>query len=118
MRTPTFVPALEAYSSVVGCLTDRLARTERLGSYGRVTRVVGLVVEATGIDVGLGSLCRITNHSRDRSVLAEVVGFNERSVLLMPLGELDGLHAGASVQPLGRTFGGSSGVFLYWGRPQ
>jgi hypothetical protein len=67
--------------------------------------VVGLVVEATGIDVGLGSLCRITSHSRDRSVLAEVVGFNERSVLLMPLGELDGLHAGASVQPLGRTFG-------------
>ncbi|WP_396223240.1 FliI/YscN family ATPase [Gemmatimonas sp.] len=103
-------PALgtESYApdtAALDILLDRVARTDRFGEYGRVTRVVGLVVEATGIDVGLGSLCRITSHSRDRSVLAEVVGFNERSVLLMPLGELDGLHAGASVQPLGRTFG-------------
>ncbi len=92
-------------TSAVSELAERLAQSDRLASYGRVTRVVGLVVEATGIDVGLGSLCRITSHSRDRSVLAEAVGFNERYVLLMPLGELDGLHAGASVQPLGRTFG-------------
>jgi FliI/YscN family ATPase len=108
---PAYVtPALgtETYSpdtAAIDIMLDRVARTDRFGEYGRVTRVVGLVVEATGIDVGLGSLCRITSHSRDRSVLAEVVGFNERSVLLMPLGELDGLHAGASVQPLGRTFG-------------
>jgi FliI/YscN family ATPase len=95
-------PAFEL--SPVELLAERLGN-DRFGSYGRVTRVVGLVVEATGLDVGLGSLCRITSHSRDRSVLAEVVGFNERSVLLMPLGELDGLHAGSSVQPLGRTFG-------------
>ena len=82
----------------------RLDGHDRFAAYGRVTRVVGLVLEATGIDVGLGSLCRITSHARDRSVLAEVVGFNERHVLLMPLGELDGLHAGAIVQPLGRSF--------------
>ncbi|MBL0938524.1 MAG: FliI/YscN family ATPase [Gemmatimonadaceae bacterium] len=100
-----FANYLNGEESPLDQLTDRLARAERLTSYGKVTRVVGLVVEATGLDVGLGSLCRITSHSRDRSVLAEVVGFNERSVLLMPLGELDGLHAGASVQPLGRTFG-------------
>ncbi len=83
----------------------RLDDMDRFASYGRVTRVVGLVLEATGLEVGLGALCRITSHSRDRSVLAEVVGFHERGVLLMPLGELDGLHPGASVQPLGRTFG-------------
>ncbi len=83
----------------------RLDDADRFASYGRVTRVVGLVLEATGLEVGLGALCRITSHSRDRSVLAEVVGFHERGVLLMPLGELDGLHPGSSVQPLGRTFG-------------
>ena len=105
MKTPTYNTALTDSESALDALTDRLGRAERFAPYGRVTRVVGLVVEATGIDVGLGSLCRITNHARDRSVLAEVVGFNERHVLLMPLGELDGLHAGASVQPLGRTFG-------------
>ncbi|MEQ1690782.1 MAG: FliI/YscN family ATPase [Gemmatimonas sp.] len=86
-------------------MLERLDPSDRFATYGRVTRVVGLVLEATGLEVGLGSLCRITSHSRDRSVLAEVVGFHERGVLLMPLGELDGLHPGSSVQPLGRTFG-------------
>ena len=51
----------------------RLDGHDRFAAYGRVTRVVGLVLEATGIDVGLGSLCRITSHARDRSVLAEVL---------------------------------------------
>jgi len=91
---------------------ERLRQCHRFVEYGRVTRVVGLVVEATGIDVGLGSLCRITSHSRQHSVLTEVVGFNERTVLLMPLGDLDGLHVGASVQPLGRTFGVDVGPAL------
>jgi flagellum-specific ATP synthase len=86
-------------------LAHRIATLPRFARYGRVTRVVGLVIEATGLDVGLGELCRVTNLSEDRSVLAEVVGFHERGVLLMPLGGLDGLHPGSSVQPLGRSFG-------------
>jgi FliI/YscN family ATPase len=86
-------------------MLSRLHASDRLATYGRVTRVVGLVLEATGLEVGLGALCRITSHSRDHSVLAEVVGFHERGVLLMPLGEMDGMHSGAIVQPLGRTFG-------------
>ncbi|MEP6493419.1 MAG: FliI/YscN family ATPase [bacterium] len=79
-----------------------LPRTNRLG---RVTRVVGLVIEAAGIDVGLSELCRVTSLSEEKSVLAEVVGFHERGVLLMPLGDIDGLHPGSSVTPLGRSFG-------------
>ena len=67
-------------------MLSRLDNVDRFAAYGRVTRVVGLVLEATGLEVGLGALCRITSHSRDRSVLAEVVGFHERGVLLMPLG--------------------------------
>jgi FliI/YscN family ATPase len=91
---------------------SRLGDVASFATYGRVTRVVGLVLEATGLDAGLGALCRVTSHSRDRSVLAEVVGFHERSVLLMPLGEMDGLHPGASVQPLGRSFGVDVGPSL------
>lgn len=93
-------------------LTNRLSGVDAFATYGRVTRVVGLVLEATGLDAGLGALCRVTSHSRDRSVLAEVVGFHERTVLLMPLGEMDGLHPGASVQPLGRSFGVDVGPSL------
>src|SRR6185437_2823065 len=91
---------------------DVIADTPRFDRYGRVTRVVGLVIEATGIDVGVGELCRVTSLTDDRSVLAEVVGFHEDNVILMPLGELDGLHAGSFVQPLGRSFGVDVGPSL------
>lgn len=86
-------------------LTRRLAGIPRFARYGRVTRVVGLVIEAAGIEAGLGELCRVTALDETVSILAEVVGFHERGVLLMPLGELDGLHPGSSVQSLGRSFG-------------
>jgi flagellum-specific ATP synthase len=86
-------------------LIRRIGDQSRFARYGRVTRVVGLVIEVSGIDLGLGDLCRITSLTEDRSVLAEVVGFHERGVLLMPLGELDGMHPGSMVVPLGRSFG-------------
>jgi flagellum-specific ATP synthase len=86
-------------------MVRRMADVPRFGRYGRVTRVVGLVIEAAGMEVGVGELCRITSLASDRSLLAEVVGFHERGVLLMPLGEVDGIHSGASVAPLGRSFG-------------
>lgn len=84
---------------------QRIATVPRLAIHGRVTRLVGLVIEAAGLDVGVGELCRISSLSEDHSVLAEVVGFHERGVLLMPLGELTGLHPGAYVKPLKRSFG-------------
>src|SRR3954471_7436306 len=86
-------------------LAARVADLPRMARLGRVTRVVGLVIEAVGLDVGLGELCRVTSLSEEKSVLAEVVGFHERGVLLMPLGDLGGLHPGSIVQPLGRSFG-------------
>jgi FliI/YscN family ATPase len=95
VNTPSFAHA------ILGVLAD----VPQVVSYGKVTRVVGLVIEAAGLDVGLGELCRVTSLSGDRSVLAEVVGFHEKGVLLMPLGEMDGLHPGSAVRPLGRSFG-------------
>lgn len=86
-------------------LARRIADSPRFATWGRVTRLVGLVIEATGLDVGIGELCRISSLGDDHSVLAEVVGFHERGVLLMPLGELAGLHPGSYVQPLKRSFG-------------
>lgn len=83
----------------------RLDRLPRFAGYGRTTRVIGLVIEAVGLDVALGELCRVSSLSEDASVLAEVVGFHERGVLLMPLGGLEGVHPGSAVEPLGRSFG-------------
>ena len=97
---PTAMPGTSA-----DALIERLAGLPRFAHQGRVTRIVGLVIEAAGMEVGLGELCRVTSHPDGRSVLAEAVGFHERGVLLMPLGEMDGLHPGSSVTPLGRSFG-------------
>jgi flagellum-specific ATP synthase len=64
---------------------------------GTVTGVAGLVIESDGPNVGLGELCVIRSLRDDFSVRAEVVGFREHRVLLMPLGEMAGLHVGCEV---------------------
>lgn len=93
-------------------LLSKLDGVPRLARYGRATRVVGLGLEAVGLEAGVGELCRITSTSNDCSVLAEVVGFHDRRLLLMPLGELEGLNAGSMVKPLGRSFGVDVGSAL------
>jgi FliI/YscN family ATPase len=74
----------------------------RFAVHGRVTRVIGQVVEATSLEVAVGEVCRITMN-RQEGVLAQVVGFHSRGIMLMPLGDLDGIHPGDVVVPLGRS---------------
>lgn len=73
-------------------LTQALTRvsTARLGRQeGRVVRVSGLVVEATGIPSPVGTLCDL--HTSQGIVTAEVVGFAEGRTRLMPLGHSPGI---------------------------
>lgn len=63
---------------------------------GRIAKVIGLIAEGSGPDVSIGSLCRISNeHGPD--LLAEVVGFNEARVLLMPYGDTRGIRPGSRI---------------------
>ena len=63
---------------------------------GKVSQVVGLVIEATGPQNAVGSLCNI--HSQNGSLVrAEIVGFKENKILLMPLDETVGIVLGARV---------------------
>ena len=64
---------------------------------GQVTKVVGLTIESTGPETRVGELCRIVNPRTNREVLAEVVGFRDKNVLLMPLGEMTGIGPGNHV---------------------
>ncbi|HEY4321480.1 MAG TPA: FliI/YscN family ATPase [Gemmatimonadales bacterium] len=79
----------------------RLRGVRRLALLGRVTRVVGSVIEASSLPVAVGEVCRLATSSH--SVLALVAGFHERGVMLLPVGELEGIHPGATVTPLGRS---------------
>ncbi len=68
---------------------------------GKVTRVVGLTVEAVGINAKMGEVCRIYTGNADEYILSEVVGFKEKTVLLMPLGDLAGIGPENYVVPTG-----------------
>ena len=83
-------------------LAERLRGTRVLQNRGRVAQVIGLIIEAEGPLAAVGEVCRIESAHRDGSTLAEIVGFRDRHVLLMPLGELHGILPGSEVIALGR----------------
>jgi len=66
---------------------------------GRLTRVAGLVMEAVGLQLPVGSACTVIVADGDQ-VEAEVVGFAGDRLFLMPTGEAHGLAPGARVLPL------------------
>src|SRR5690606_28460756 len=79
-----------------------VAQMPRFAVHGRVTRVIGQIVEGTSLEVAVGEVCRILV-SGEAGVLAQVVGFHDRGIMLMPLGDLDGIHPGDVIVPLGRS---------------
>ncbi|HUU27102.1 MAG TPA: flagellar protein export ATPase FliI [archaeon] len=64
---------------------------------GKVNRVVGLIIESIGPAVSLGQICRIRSRDGSREDKAEVVGFKENKVILMPLGAMEGIAPGCEV---------------------
>ena len=64
---------------------------------GRVTDLVGMVVEAGGLEAPVGSVCRIETGRHERPVLCEVVGFRGGSLLVMPYGDARGVARGQRV---------------------
>jgi flagellum-specific ATP synthase len=80
-------------------LDARTAPRPVLESEGRLLRVTGLVMEAAGVRVPVGSMCEIHAPGAREPVLAEVVGFNGDRAYLMPNGEMHGMSSGARVVP-------------------
>ncbi|MES2662708.1 MAG: FliI/YscN family ATPase [Pseudomonadota bacterium] len=68
---------------------------------GHVTKLVGILIEVSGIQCSVGTLCRIKNFNN--SIDAEVVGFNSTSTFLMPLTPYNGMMPGAEVIPTDQT---------------
>ncbi|MDO6455241.1 flagellar protein export ATPase FliI [Neptunomonas phycophila] len=66
---------------------------------GRITRLIGLTIEAVGLRVAIGDNCLILV-SNSQKIEAEVVGFNDEKIYLMPLQPVEGLSAGAKVIPM------------------
>lgn len=75
---------------------DLVNRTQTLRFVGKVIEIVGLIIEADGPKCSIGDLCYIYLDSENK-LEAEVVGFKEARILLMPLGSMDGLKPGSIV---------------------
>jgi FliI/YscN family ATPase len=79
----------------------RNAKTVRLA--GRVAQVVGLTIEARGLDSQVGEVCEIRPNGH-APLQSEVVGFRDGRTLLMPLGEMHGIQPGSAVYPMRSAF--------------
>jgi flagellum-specific ATP synthase len=87
-----------AWDRFIDDATARATEPVMLASRGTLTKLAGLVLEASGLRVPVGSQCYIRQGSQPQ-VLAEVVGFSGEKAFLMPAGDIYGLSSGASVTP-------------------
>lgn len=94
MTTETPTLDLSKYSEV-------LKRTNALKMNGRVTQVVGVLVESHGPAARIGEICEIYHSRTSKPLLAEVVGFREDRALLMPFADLSEVGLGNEVVATG-----------------
>jgi flagellum-specific ATP synthase len=70
---------------------------------GKVSQVVGLLIEGSGPAVSIGDLCEVYPDDGTKPIKAEVVGFRHDVLLLMPLGSIKGIHPGSLIVSEGRS---------------
>jgi flagellum-specific ATP synthase len=63
---------------------------------GKIVKVAGIVAQANGPGMSIGSLCSIRNGS-GQNMQAEVIGFNDKRVIVMPFGEMRGIEPGSRI---------------------
>src|SRR5690606_2030604 len=118
-RTPPIRPPPICISSWTPAMRlERISFAKRLEAYGeaiklpdqpilegRLLRMVGLTLEAEGLQAAVGSRCLVINNDRyhPSQVEAEVMGFSGGKLFLMPVGSLAGIAPGARVVPLADT---------------
>ncbi|GAC43128.1 flagellar protein export ATPase FliI [Paenibacillus popilliae] len=81
---------------------DYLSQIDPVRVNGKVTQVIGLTVESEGPDASVGEVCYIYPTKGSKPLMAEVVGFRDNKVLLMPLGELQAIGPGCDVVGTGK----------------
>lgn len=73
-----------------------LGQAQAIRTSGSVRQVIGLVIESNGPTSSIGEMCMI-HGEEGKKIPAEVVGFRDEKVLLMPLGKMEGIHPGCKV---------------------
>ena len=87
--------------NTIALMIDQVRRAvdkcETVPRVGKVTQYFGMAVESNGPDVFLGEICQIYPPHTRRPVSAEVVGFRDGRVILMPYDSLQGVHVGSEI---------------------
>ena len=79
-----------------------IEQTNPISLYGKVSKIIGLLVEGHNTGSSIGEMCRIYPNGKSDSIMAEVVGFRDGKVLMMPIEGLNGIGPGARILPLGK----------------
>lgn len=83
-------------------LIQTIDQTNTFKYYGKVLRVVGIMIESLGPAAHIGEVCKIYQAIKDSTyVLAEVVGFDEEKIILMPYTEVQEISPGCLVESTG-----------------
>ena len=90
----------------------RVRQAETIGHTGKIENIVGMSIEASGGRAAVGDICRIYSGESGGQIPAEVVGFKNDRMLLMPYGEMTGISSGNFVRNTGRQLQLKVGQFL------
>ncbi|MBI6882544.1 flagellar protein export ATPase FliI [Pseudomonas putida] len=108
----------QVWSQKLSRLEGYLENVPKYQTSGRIVRAAGMILEAVGLQIPVGGVCRIEVNSSVKSgqmqeyAEAEVVGFSDERIFLMPLEEISGLKSGARVLPMD-TAGGNQSSRLF-----
>ncbi|MCR4567160.1 MAG: flagellar protein export ATPase FliI [Pseudobutyrivibrio sp.] len=83
----------------------QLTEKDYFKSLGKVVKVVGLTIESVGPEAKLRDLCEIIVEGSDQRIKAEVVGFKDKRLLLMPYENVEGIGVGCMVENTGHPLG-------------
>ncbi len=84
-------------------LTNVIEQTDPYKHYGKILRVVGIMIESLGPAANIGEVCFIYSESNNKEpILSEVVGFNHEKIILMPYTEVTEIGPGCLVEATGK----------------
>ena len=94
---------IESHPVELSRLFKKLERLEPVRISGRVVQVVGLTLEVVGLDCSIGEICQIQTSSAV-PLMAEVIGFRNDRLLMMPLGNMEGIKPDSMVTPIMKAY--------------
>lgn len=91
-----FLSSLPGFITTLLPALNSVERSEPIRVHGKITEVIGLMIESTGPAASVGDVC-VIEHDGNEIGRAEVVGFRQNRTLLMPLGKVEGIHPGLTL---------------------